>query len=44
MKCEFTEKWSFVWISLPLEDFVRTRDFPQARDWRVRSISLSSTN
>lgn len=39
----FREKVSVRWMSLPLDDFVRTRVFPQARDWRVRSISLSST-
>jgi len=29
-------------MSFVFEDFVKTRDFPQARDWRVRSISFSS--
>lgn len=43
MKFVLRENVSVAWMSLPLDDFVRTRVFPQARDWRVRSISLSST-
>ena len=39
----FTENMSLVLISLPFDDFVRTRVFPQARDCNVLSISLSST-
>jgi len=44
VKSWFTEKWSVGWISLPFEDLVRTRTFPHERDWRVRSISLSSAD
>lgn len=43
MKCRFTENISVGWISFPFVDLVRTRDFPHARDWRVRSTSLSSS-
>jgi hypothetical protein len=43
VKRVFRENVSVTWISLPREDFVRTRVLPQARDWSVRSISLSST-
>jgi len=43
VKARLRNKVSAGWISLPLLNVARMRDFPHARDCSVRSISWSST-